>query len=115
MENPRAPAVLAWLGLVSYSVYLVLPVLLDLYDDVPFPPSYHVLAWLQAGATVVFVAVLLGCAAMTYYLVECPMQRLGRRVARLDTRFGAPLGAEVSLSAARRAYRRSRLGSVRAA
>jgi peptidoglycan/LPS O-acetylase OafA/YrhL len=87
VQNLRVPAVLAWLGLVSYSAYLVLPLMLDLYDDIPLPQSYHHLAWLQAGATVVFVAVLLGCAAMTYYLVESPMQRLGRRVAaRLDGR-----------------------------
>ncbi len=70
---------------MSYSVYLMLPVLLDLYDDIPFPPGYHHLAWLQAGASAVFVVVLLTCAAMTYHLVEAPMQRLARRViARLD-------------------------------
>jgi peptidoglycan/LPS O-acetylase OafA/YrhL len=36
----------------------------------------------------VFLALLLACCAGTYYLVEAPMQRLGRRVAaRLDARF----------------------------
>jgi peptidoglycan/LPS O-acetylase OafA/YrhL len=37
----------------------------------------------------VFLAVLLACCAGTYYLLEAPMQRLGRSVAaRLDARFG---------------------------
>jgi peptidoglycan/LPS O-acetylase OafA/YrhL len=37
----------------------------------------------------VFLAMLLACCAGTYYLLEAPMQRLGRRVAaRLDARFG---------------------------
>jgi hypothetical protein len=49
------------------------------------PPGYHDLAWLQAGASAVFVVVLLICAAITYHLVQAPMQRLARRViARLD-------------------------------
>jgi hypothetical protein len=37
----------------------------------------------------VFFAVLLAGCAGTYYLLEAPMQRIGRRVAaRLDARFG---------------------------
>jgi peptidoglycan/LPS O-acetylase OafA/YrhL len=101
LRNLRVPSVLAWLGLVSYSVYLVHPLLLDVYDSIPFPPSYHHLAWLQVGVSVLFVAVLLGCCAMTYYLVEAPMQRLGRRVAaKLDARFGpdCPEAAETPAS-----------------
>jgi peptidoglycan/LPS O-acetylase OafA/YrhL len=81
LQHRRVPAVMAWLGLVSYSVYLVFPLLLDLYDDIPLPAAYHQVAWLQAGALVIFYAVVLGCAATTYYLVEAPMQRLGRRLA----------------------------------
>jgi peptidoglycan/LPS O-acetylase OafA/YrhL len=89
LQKLRIPAVLARLGLVSYSVYLLLPAMLDLYDSIPFPPSYQHQAWLQAGASVVFLAALLACSAMTYYLVEAPMQRLGRRAAaRLDSRPG---------------------------
>ncbi|HUD76533.1 MAG TPA: acyltransferase [Streptosporangiaceae bacterium] len=93
-QNLRVPRVLAWLGLVSYSVYLLLPLVLDLYDAIPFPRSYQHQDWLQAGVSVVFLAALLGCSALTYYLVEAPMQRLGRRVtARLDARFRLPADA----------------------
>ena len=89
LRNLRMPAVLAWLGLVSYSLYLLHPLFLDAYDNLPFAPGDRQPAWLQVGATAVFFAVLLvGCAG-TYYLLEAPMQRLGRRVAaRLDARFG---------------------------
>jgi len=48
----------------------------------------------------VFLAVLLACCAGTYYLVEAPMQRLGRRVAaKLDARF-RPDSAEAGEAAA---------------
>ena len=37
----------------------------------------------------VFLLVLLVCCGLTHRLIEAPMQRLGRRVARrLDARFG---------------------------
>ena len=89
LRSLRVPSILAWLGLVSYSVYLLHPLLLDVYDSIPGAPGNRQPVWLQMGATVVFLAVLLACCAGTYYLVEAPMQRLGRRVAaRLDARFG---------------------------
>jgi peptidoglycan/LPS O-acetylase OafA/YrhL len=89
LQNLQVPAVLAWLGLVSYSVYLLHPLFLDVYDNLPFAPGGRQPLWQQLGATAAFLAVLLACCAATYYLVEAPMQRLGRRVAaRLDDRFG---------------------------
>ena len=89
LHNIRVPPAIAWLGQVSYSVYLVFPLLLDIYDSVPLPASYEHEAWLQIGASAVFLVALLGTAAISYRLVEAPMQQLGRRVAaRLDVRFG---------------------------
>ncbi len=85
LQERRVPRILVWLGLVSYSVYLVFPLLVNLYDDIPFPAAYQNLPWLQAVVSAAFVLLLLGCAAATYYLLEAPMQRLGRRAAaRLD-------------------------------
>lgn len=94
LREVRVPAVLAWLGRVSYSVYLMLPVLLAVYDATPFGPRGQHPAgqqpfWQQAAASALFAAALLGCAALTYHLVEMPMQRAGRRAAAwLDTRLG---------------------------
>jgi peptidoglycan/LPS O-acetylase OafA/YrhL len=89
VQSIRVPRALAWLGLGSYSVYLVFPLLLDVYDSIPFPASYQHQTWLQVAASAIFLAALLGTAAVTYRLVEAPMQRVGRRVARrLDDRYG---------------------------
>jgi peptidoglycan/LPS O-acetylase OafA/YrhL len=88
LRNLRVPAAAAWLGLVSYSVYLLHPLLLDLYDAAPLTRGQHSVI-LQLVMSAVFLAALLACCTLTYYLIEAPMQRLGRRVAaRLDARFG---------------------------
>jgi peptidoglycan/LPS O-acetylase OafA/YrhL len=84
----RVPAVLAWLGVVSYSIYLIHPIFVDAYNDVSWTHGQHPI-WMQVLVVGCFFAVVLACSAVTYYLVEAPMQRLGRRVAaRLDARFG---------------------------
>ena len=104
LRNRRVPRLLAWLGLVSYSVYLMLPVLLDLYDDIPFPAAYRHEYWLQGGAFAVFLAALLGAAALTCRLVEVPMRRAGKRcAARLDARPGRAGGTAQRLPARRSA------------
>jgi peptidoglycan/LPS O-acetylase OafA/YrhL len=100
LRNLTVPSVLAWLGLVSYSVYVLHPLLLDFYDSIPFTGSRHPVGVQLAIAGVFFAVLLAGCA-LTYHLVEAPMQRLGRRVAaRLDARFGPdrlePLPAQVT-------------------
>ncbi|MGH3156223.1 MAG: acyltransferase family protein, partial [Streptosporangiaceae bacterium] len=88
LRKVRIPAPLAWLGLVSYSVYLLHPLLIDCYIAIPFTRGHHPL-WLQALMMTGYLVVLLACCTVTYYLVEAPMQRLGRRIAtRLDARLG---------------------------
>lgn len=87
-RNRPVPSVLAWLGLVSYSIYLLHPLMIDVYGSIPFAASPHP-AGLQVVLAGVFLAALLACCTLSYYLIEAPMQRLGRRVtARLDARFG---------------------------
>lgn len=66
----RIPAALGWLGVVSYSVYLLHPLILDFttrMDDAP---------WLQLGVT---LAATVGAAALTHRWIEVPGQELGRR------------------------------------
>jgi len=111
LQSVHVPRTLAWLGLVSYSVYLTFPLLLDIYDKIPFPAGYYQLDWLQAGVSVLYLAALLACATLSYRLVEAPMQRLGRRAAkRLDAR-GSGRG---SPPAAQRLLRRRGAGQVSA-
>jgi peptidoglycan/LPS O-acetylase OafA/YrhL len=88
LRHRRVPSALAWLGVISYSVYLVHPVLIYCFHAIPGTAGPHPL-YLQFLMLAGFIAVLLPVCAVTYYLVEVPMQRLGRRLARrLDVRFG---------------------------
>jgi peptidoglycan/LPS O-acetylase OafA/YrhL len=87
-RNKKVPAVFAWLGLVSFSVYLVHPLMVEVFRRLsitqgphPFPEQL-----LMVG---VFVAILLVLCWLSHRFVESPMQRQGRRLAGwLDTWFG---------------------------
>jgi len=88
LRHRTVPRVLAWLGLVSYSVYMLHPIVLNAYRSFHVfrrPHPFAVQLLLAAG----IVAVVLACSALTYYFVESPMQRVGHRFARLlQARFG---------------------------
>lgn len=80
-RHRKIPPVLSWLGLISYSVYLLHPLLLNAYRSIrplhhphPLPTQFLIAA--------VLIAVLLACCSLTYLLVEAPMQRRGHRLAR---------------------------------
>ncbi|MEV4836008.1 acyltransferase [Nonomuraea sp. NPDC049486] len=80
LARRRVPAWWAWLGMVSYSVYLLHPILLEIVDGLLADPA--AVAWpYRAGLGVVVLGALLGCAALTYRLVEAPAQRAGKRIA----------------------------------
>jgi peptidoglycan/LPS O-acetylase OafA/YrhL len=88
LRHRTVPRVLAWLGLVSYSVYILHPIVLNAYRSFhvfrrphPFP--------IQVGLAAGILAVVLCFSALTYYFIESPMQRVGHRFARLlQNRFG---------------------------
>jgi peptidoglycan/LPS O-acetylase OafA/YrhL len=87
-RNVRWPKALTWLGLISYSVYLLHPLLVEVYDHLPWVPRDHPF-WLQMLLAAAFLAVLIAISSLTYLAVERPMQNAGRRVARwLDVHFG---------------------------
>jgi peptidoglycan/LPS O-acetylase OafA/YrhL len=76
----RVPRWCAWLGMISFSVYLLHPLVFDAYRSVPAlhrPHTLPVQGLMFAGC----LAVIIGLSALTYYVVERPMQRLGRRLA----------------------------------
>ena len=88
-RHKQVPRALAWLGLVSYSVYLLHPVLIEVYASVPWLRNQNFMPT-ELFLVAVFVTVLLACCALTHRYIEAPMQRVGRRVAgRLDARFGS--------------------------
>jgi peptidoglycan/LPS O-acetylase OafA/YrhL len=77
----KLPSWLAWLGLVSYSVYLLHPLAVDAYD--------HFARGRTIGGNGIQVFIVLGivvlmlvASALAYYFVEKPMVALGRRVTK---------------------------------
>jgi peptidoglycan/LPS O-acetylase OafA/YrhL len=87
LRHVRWPRILTWLGLISYSVYLLHPALIEVYRHLSW--TAHHSFWIQVLIDALFLAILLAICSATYLLVERPMQNVGRRLARrLDTRFG---------------------------
>ena len=81
------PRFLTWLGLISYSVYLLHPALIEVYGHLSW--TAHNTFWVQVLVDALFLVILLAVCSSTYLLVERPMQEAGRWLARrLDARFG---------------------------
>jgi peptidoglycan/LPS O-acetylase OafA/YrhL len=89
-RNRRIPRAAAWLGVISYSVYLLHPLVFDAYRSVPALHRTHAMP-VQVALFAALAAVIVAVSAVTYYVIERPMQRLGRRVAGYAT--GAASGA----------------------
>ncbi|MGE5135175.1 MAG: acyltransferase family protein [Gemmatimonadota bacterium] len=88
VRRRRIPGVLAWLGLVSYSIYLLHPLLIGVYVRLPWVAARHPVP-VQVALAAGYLAVLLALCALTYRLVEAPMQRCGKRLAGwLEHRYG---------------------------
>ncbi|WP_432921333.1 acyltransferase family protein [Microbispora sp. CA-135349] len=75
------PRALVWLGLISYSVYLLHPLAVQVLRRLTMDPGRFPLAERLAMA-VLLLAVVLACSALTYRFVERPAQSLGRRALR---------------------------------
>jgi peptidoglycan/LPS O-acetylase OafA/YrhL len=88
----------AWLGVISYSVYLLHPLVFNLYRSIPVLHRKHTPPD-QALFFAALLAVTVALSALTYYLIERPMQRLGRWVA---ARFPYPTETEGGDSASPR-------------
>jgi peptidoglycan/LPS O-acetylase OafA/YrhL len=86
----RIPSALAWVGLVSYSLYLLHPLIFNLYVYIPALNRSHPMST-QIWLALAILAVILALSAATYYGVEKPMQRLGRVISKkLARRAPAP-------------------------
>ena len=96
LRHRRPPRGLVGLGTISYSIYLVHPLLLAASDSAigRLPRDHPVLV-------VAFYAVLLPLCALTYRYVEAPGQRWGRRLARRLSERRRPVHCAASASDAR--------------
>lgn len=77
LRHRRIPRWLTTLGTVSFSVYLLHPVLLMVNDQFLGRPDHD-----DALRVVLFVPVLVAVSLLSYRYVELPFQRLGRRMNR---------------------------------
>ncbi|MEV4367051.1 acyltransferase [Nonomuraea sp. NPDC049637] len=88
LRGRRLPAALTWLGLISYSLYLVhhplLKYFVEVTGDLRRAPLPYQLA--MAGLALVLI---LAVSALSYRYVERPMQALGRRLSRRSAAAGA--------------------------
>jgi peptidoglycan/LPS O-acetylase OafA/YrhL len=88
LRHVRWPAWMTWLGLISFSVYLLHPLLIEVYHHFAWTHRHHPF-WLQVLLAGGFLLVTIAVSSVTYLLVERPMQQVGRRVGHwLDARFG---------------------------
>ena len=87
-RHVRWPRALTWLGLISYSVYLLHPLVIEVYHHFSWTRHHHPFP-LQVLLAAGVLAVVIALSSLTYLFVERPMQNVGRRVGRwLDSQFG---------------------------
>jgi peptidoglycan/LPS O-acetylase OafA/YrhL len=86
-RHVRWPRALTWLGLISYSVYLLHPLVIEAYHHLH--PGRHHPFWLQVLIAAGLLTAVIVLSSVTYLCIERPMQNVGRRVGRwLDARYG---------------------------
>ncbi|MFD1539600.1 acyltransferase family protein [Nonomuraea guangzhouensis] len=78
LRGRRLPRVLTWLGLISYSLYLVHHPLLKYFVEVSGDLRRSPLP-LQLGLAVLAMTLILLASALAYRFIEKPMQAFGRR------------------------------------
>jgi peptidoglycan/LPS O-acetylase OafA/YrhL len=78
VRHRRVPRWLAWIGLVSYSIYLVHVPLIQLLDPALSALGTRLHGPAELLAVAVFLALLFGLSALSHRYIEEPAQRLGR-------------------------------------
>jgi peptidoglycan/LPS O-acetylase OafA/YrhL len=107
LRHVRWPRALTWLGLISYSVYLLHPLIIQSFHHFRWTRLHHPF-WLQVLLAAAFLVILIAVSSLTYLFVERPMQSVGRRVGHwLDARFGPDRMPAQPPAAARPALARS--------
>jgi peptidoglycan/LPS O-acetylase OafA/YrhL len=82
LRRRRVPRALAWLGMISYSVYLVHYVLIQLLGPLLAELGDRLAGPAEVPVAAAYLALVVGVSWLTYRFVELPGQRLGKRWAR---------------------------------
>ncbi|HEY6787768.1 MAG TPA: acyltransferase [Trebonia sp.] len=85
IRKRRLPRALPWIGAISYSVYMIHPLITNAISALHWRTSPDAPLPLQLLVAAVTLAAIIVFSALTYYLVEIPMQRVGRRLAKRCT------------------------------
>ncbi|MGW5261361.1 acyltransferase family protein [Microbispora sp. NPDC004025] len=94
LRGRRVPGVLTWLGLISYSVYLLHHPLLK-YLNVLAGDLRSLAPTGRAALTLGYLVALLTLSWLTYRFVEAPAQALGRRIIRRRPSSPSPTGRDI--------------------
>ena len=93
LRHRRLPRLLTGIGLISYSIYLLHPVLFQGLDHIVGRPRHD-----DPGMLAAALGVLLLVSWAAYRLIEAPGQRLGRALARRWGAVSAPSGTPANRS-----------------
>ncbi|SDJ76975.1 Peptidoglycan/LPS O-acetylase OafA/YrhL, contains acyltransferase and SGNH-hydrolase domains [Nonomuraea jiangxiensis] len=85
LRGRRLPKVLVWLGLISYSLYLVHHPLLKYFVEISGDLRWSAVPY-QLGMAALAVAAILAVSTLTFLYVERPMQVVGRRISGRSAR-----------------------------
>lgn len=85
IRKRRLPRALLWIGAISYSVYMIHPLIINAISALHWRTSPDAPLPLQLLVAAVTLAAIIAFSALTYYLVEIPMQRVGRGLAKRCT------------------------------
>ncbi|WP_160820191.1 acyltransferase [Actinomadura sp. J1-007] len=88
LRDRRFPRALTWLGVISYSVYLLHPPIVQVIWRLSREPG-HMVPVERAAWALLLLACVLVAAAVSHRYVELPMQGLGRRLTRSVRAAGA--------------------------
>ncbi|NUW33867.1 acyltransferase [Nonomuraea sp. SMC257] len=79
LRHRKVPQPLVWLGLISYSIYMLHPLLLEGVERF-WPDPLAVPLGLRFMALAGLLGLLIGLSSLSWRFVEAPAQRLGKRL-----------------------------------
>ncbi len=92
LRAQRFPRILGWFGKISFSIYLLHPLLSAAFVRTlhRYVAERRLPAWRQLATLGLFIAVVGAVSSVTYLSIEQPTQRLGRTLGRwCEARLGS--------------------------